>query len=100
VRESGLDWPSVMPIYEYRCTSCETEFEELVSASAKAGPPCPNCGAEDPKRLFSMFATEWIPSNVAWHKMPNKHDMGGAADTRPSASIPKSISDGKKKAKG
>jgi putative FmdB family regulatory protein len=84
-----------MPIYEYRCTSCETEFEELVSASAKTGPPCPSCGAENPRRLFSMFATEWIPNNVAWHKMPNKHDMGGAADTRPSASIPRSVTDGK-----
>jgi hypothetical protein len=42
-----------------------------------------------------MFATEWIPNNVSWHKMPNKHDMGGAADTRPSASIPRSITDGK-----
>jgi putative FmdB family regulatory protein len=90
-----------MPIYEYRCTSCDTRFEELVSASAKAGPPCPSCGAENPERLFSMFATEWIPSNVSWHNLPNKHDMGGAADTRPSASIPRSIPDGKaKKAKG
>jgi putative FmdB family regulatory protein len=88
-----------MPLYEYRCESCGNEFEELVSASAEHGPPCPECGAEKPKRLYSTFATEWIPPNVAWHKLPNKHDMGGAADTRPSASIPKSIPDGKKKKK-
>jgi putative FmdB family regulatory protein len=89
-----------MPIYEYRCIACETEFEELVSASAKTGPPCPSCGAENPKRLFSMFATEWLPSDVAWHKMPNKHDMGGAEDSRPSAHFPKAIPDAKTKAKG
>jgi len=88
-----------MPIYEYRCTACDTRFEELVSASATAGPPCPSCGAADPERRFSTFATEWLPSNVAWHKLPNKHDMGGAEDTRPSALIPKSIPEGKKKAK-
>jgi putative FmdB family regulatory protein len=80
-----------MPIYEYRCTSCNAEFEELVSASATTSPPCPACGAADAKRLFSSFATEWMPSNVAWHKMPNKHDMGGLPDSKPSASFPKGI---------
>jgi len=43
-----------------------------------------------------MFATEWLPTDVAWHKMPNKHDMGGAPDSRPSASIPRSIPGGGK----
>jgi putative FmdB family regulatory protein len=89
-----------MPIYEYRCTACEERFEELVSASAKAAPPCPACGAEDAERRFSMFATEWMPSNVNWHKLPNKHDMGGAEDSRPSASFPKAIPTTKKKTKG
>jgi putative FmdB family regulatory protein len=86
-----------MPIYEYRCTSCNEEFEELVSAAAKISPPCPSCGAEGAERRFSMFATEWKPSNVMWHRMPGKHDMGGAELSRPSTSIPKAIPDGKKK---
>lgn len=86
-----------MPIYEYRCTSCDEEFEELVSASADTSPPCPSCGAEGAQRRFSMFATEWKPSNVSWHKMPNKHDMGGAEDSRPTAAFPKAIPDAKKK---
>ena len=85
-----------MPIYEYRCAGCSEEFEELVSASAKAAPPCPACGAEGAQRRFSTFATEWMPSNVNWHKLPNKHDMGGGEDSRPSASIPKAIPKGKK----
>jgi putative FmdB family regulatory protein len=94
-----------MPIYEYRCKSCDTVFEELVSASAKA-PPCPSCGTKNPTRLYSTFATEWIPSNVSWHNMPSKHDMGPpAADIGHSVSFPKSVGDGKKsggkkKAKG
>ena len=97
-KSTRLDWVS-MPIYEYRCLECGVEFEELVSASATAAPPCPDCGAEGAKRRFSMFATEWKPSNVAWHKMPNKHDMGGAEDSRPTASIPKAIPDAKKSKK-
>jgi putative FmdB family regulatory protein len=88
-----------MPIYEYRCTACTTEFEELVPASAAESPPCPSCGAEGAQRRFSMFATEWKPSNVAWHKLPNKHDMGGADDSRPSAAFPRPIPEGKKKGK-
>jgi putative FmdB family regulatory protein len=86
-----------MPIYEYRCAACDTQFEELVSASATSTPPCPSCGAGDAKRIFSTFATEWFPSNVSWHNMPSKHDMGGAEDSRPSAHFSKTIPDGKTK---
>ena len=85
-----------MPIYEYRCAACSEEFEELVSVSATASPPCPACGAGGAVRRFSMFATEWMPSNVNWHKLPNKHDMGGAEDSRPTASFPKAIPEAKK----
>jgi putative FmdB family regulatory protein len=40
-----------MPIREYRCTRCRTEFEELVSGDALA--PCPACGAHDVRPLMS-----------------------------------------------
>ncbi len=88
-----------MPIYEYLCTGCGERFEELVPASAEASPPCPKCGEADADRLFSMFATEWIPGNVAWHKMPHKHDLGGGDDSSPSAFISRSPTEGKRKGK-
>ena len=89
-----------MPIYEYRCTACGERFEELVSASAEASPLCPECGAADAERLFSMFATEWLPPNVSWHKLQGKHDMGGGEDSKPSAFIPRSPTESKGKTKG
>jgi putative FmdB family regulatory protein len=89
-----------MPIYEYRCKACGERFEELVSASAKKAPPCTSCGATGAKRLYSTFATEWIPSNVNWHQMPSKHDMGGAELSKPMTAIPKAIPGGKKKDAG
>ena len=89
-----------MPIYEYQCAECGQLFEELVSASAEAAPPCPECGAAGAGRLFSAFATEWLPTNVAWHKLPNKHDMGGGDDSRPSAFISRSPTEAKAKGKG
>jgi putative FmdB family regulatory protein len=61
-----------MPIYEYRCTSCEKRFEELQPSSASPPPSCPACGARTVTRLYSPFATEWKPSIVNWHRMPGK----------------------------
>ena len=43
-----------MPIYEYRCTKCEFEFEEMAPMSAPL-PPCPTCGAAT-ERLISQVA--------------------------------------------
>jgi putative FmdB family regulatory protein len=80
-----------MPLYEYRCRGCGKLFEELVSASATESPPCPSCGAADGQRVLSTFATEWMPDNVAWHRLPGKHDLGGDSDTRPSISVPRKL---------
>jgi putative FmdB family regulatory protein len=61
-----------MPIYEYRCGSCEQRFEELLASSTGPSPPCPACGASEVTRVYSHFATEWKPSLVNWHRMPGK----------------------------
>jgi putative FmdB family regulatory protein len=57
-----------VPIYAYRCRSCEERFEELMRASADP-PPCTKCGSNDVVRLLSVFSTEWKPSNVNWHRV-------------------------------
>jgi len=44
-----------MPIYEYRCPSCDERFEELVRSSGPAV-ACPSCGTADVERLLSVFA--------------------------------------------
>jgi putative FmdB family regulatory protein len=43
-----------MPIYEYRCQSCNAEFELIVRASTV--PACPSCGATSLEKILSMFA--------------------------------------------
>ena len=40
-----------MPMFEYRCTRCGHEFEELVFGDAT--PPCPACHAEATEKLIS-----------------------------------------------
>lgn len=61
-----------MPIYEYRCESCQNAFEIfLASTSEKA--LCPHCQSTHLQRLMSTFA-----SSVT----------GGKAETPPVAPSP------------
>lgn len=43
-----------MPIYEFECEECGTRFEELVATSRAV--PCPACGAERIRRLYSAVS--------------------------------------------
>jgi putative FmdB family regulatory protein len=46
-----------MPIYEYRCADCATEFEELTfSAAADDTTTCRRCGSQHARRILSAFA--------------------------------------------
>jgi len=46
-----------MPIYEYRCGACGTEFEKRVArAEDSSTVPCPSCGENHLTPRFSTFA--------------------------------------------
>jgi putative FmdB family regulatory protein len=45
-----------MPLYEYRCNSCEHEFDAFSFKPRSAdemSPECPECGSTDAERLIS-----------------------------------------------
>jgi putative FmdB family regulatory protein len=47
-----------MPIYEYRCSDCGTEFEKFVrSITATVEAKCPQCGSTHTKKGWSVFGT-------------------------------------------
>lgn len=48
-----------MPMYEFTCRQCATEFEELCSSSeADDGTvECPECGAKKSEKRVSTFAS-------------------------------------------
>jgi putative FmdB family regulatory protein len=47
-----------MPIFEYRCKSCEKHFEALrPRAEADTPTPCPACKGTETMRLLSVFAS-------------------------------------------
>jgi putative FmdB family regulatory protein len=43
-----------MPLFEYRCPSCDRQFELLIRAAAV--PACPTCGSTAIEKILSMFA--------------------------------------------
>ena len=50
-----------MPLYEYKCRKCGARFEALLSISRREEEEkelaCPQCGAQNPARQISTFAT-------------------------------------------
>jgi putative FmdB family regulatory protein len=40
-----------VPLYDFRCRACRSEFEALVRPAA--APVCPSCGSGDLERLLS-----------------------------------------------
>ena len=43
-----------MPIYDFRCTKCESEFELIILSSDT--PACPECGSSEVQKLVSTLA--------------------------------------------
>ena len=55
-----------MPIFEYRCDECATDFEVLQrTREINDLPECPSCGALDTKKRFSAFATAGTQKETA-----------------------------------
>jgi putative FmdB family regulatory protein len=46
-----------VPVYEYTCKSCKTDFEKLVkSMTTSESVKCPKCGSNQTTRSLSVFA--------------------------------------------
>jgi putative FmdB family regulatory protein len=47
-----------MPIYEYHCTDCDTDFEQFLrSMSSQEIITCPECGGQHVKKAISLFGS-------------------------------------------
>ncbi len=48
-----------MPIFEFECSSCHDQFDELVrNAEAVKDVTCPQCGSRRVKKKLSTFASK------------------------------------------
>jgi putative FmdB family regulatory protein len=56
---AALFWVEVqaMPMYEYHCSACKGDFEEIRRAEERDAPAtCPDCGSQEVERKMSTFA--------------------------------------------
>ncbi|MBI4653719.1 MAG: zinc ribbon domain-containing protein [Nitrospirae bacterium] len=53
-----------MPIFEYKCQTCEEEFEKLVSGT-NVEISCPKCGSRDVKKKFSVFGMSGVEKQIS-----------------------------------
>ncbi len=56
-----------VPIYSYRCTQCQKEYEYFHSSSEDKIPTCPHCGCQYAKKLVSKN-TSHILKGKGWFK--------------------------------
>lgn len=53
-----------MPIYEYTCTDCDSQFEKFVrSMTSTVEVKCPKCGGTHIKKGWSVFGTSGSPGS-------------------------------------
>ena len=53
-----------MPIFEYKCSDCDTKFEVLHKSSVNQNDvSCPKCNSNKSKKLFSSFSSTFNTSS-------------------------------------
>jgi putative FmdB family regulatory protein len=66
-----------MPLYEFRCRTCDTTFELRRPMSEASDPAsCPD-GHEDAVRLLSVFATAGASTGASPTSLPARPSGGG-----------------------
>jgi len=72
-----------LPIYEYRCQSCEYEMEKLQKISDDPLMECPSCHESALKKLvsaagFRLSGSGWYETDFKKGKMKNVTNSGSA----------------------
>ena len=67
-----------MPIYEYRCSSCGHDFEQLVQKNST--PACPQCKSTELNRQISIPAVKSDSTHALALKAAKKRDQKQGAE--------------------
>jgi putative FmdB family regulatory protein len=78
-----------MPIYEYHCSKCETDFEVEQRITDNPVKTCPQCRSRKVKRLISQ--TSFVLKGGGWYS--DLYSSAGASDKKESADGASSSSD-------
>lgn len=66
-----------MPIFEYRCSDCNEQFEELVLSRTPTRVECPRCTSTKVQQLISRFATVASGSGDCFNRSAGICQAGG-----------------------
>lgn len=66
-----------MPMYEFICSQCNAQFEELVAVDAEQAPACPSCQCQDTKRILSQVCSGGKKSDGAKPSFTPHFSPGG-----------------------
>ncbi len=80
-----------MPIYEYRCDSCQHIFEELQSYSDPAPEACPACAESSVRRMISN--TTFQLKGDGWFAPQPKASSPAASASTESSVAPSVVAD-------
>jgi len=89
-----------MPIYEFKCKTCEDVFEELVPMTTEGDRlTCPTCGAIGARRLISAFAAHGLENGhiAVGRKLTGKGASSGESSESSATAAPAPV---EKKAAG
>lgn len=65
-----------MPLYDFQCSECGNEFEELAAPDCTGGERCPSCGSTETERQLSAHCQ--IPGTGP-NRVPGGLLRGGGA---------------------
>ena len=69
-----------MPLFEYRCQTCDSHFELLIRAGVS--PACPSCGGTSLEKELSMFAVSSDGTQMRNRQTLGAQERAKAADVR------------------
>ena len=71
-----------MPTYDYKCDSCEHEFELFQQMSANPIRKCPDCGQRKVRRLIGMGAGVIFKGSGFYETDYKRKKSGGQGDAK------------------
>lgn len=54
-----------MPIYDYRCKSCNNTYQKIVSYEKRNEASCPECNSKEKVQIFKVSSTGPINSSCS-----------------------------------
>ena len=80
------------PMYDYRCSGCREEFEDIVSYESRDMVSCPSCGSQCVRKVSGFSFKMYNPFTKDGEGFSSVKYPVKEADIRNKYSVPKGVS--------